>query len=71
VITLEKDMPIPPANGANARYPFGDMVVGDSFALPKQQANSVRSAASQFGKRNDMRFAVRVQGEQVRVWRTA
>lgn len=64
---IEKDVPLAPHG--NCRYPFGQLEVGDSFALPIDIANKVRTAAFSYGKAHGMKFAVRKQGDHARVWR--
>lgn len=52
------------------KYPWRQMKVGDSFAAPIRSHQSVRTAASQTGKRLGTRYAVRkVNAKSVRVWR--
>lgn len=67
IFTVDKEVPVPPHG--NAKYPFGDMEVGDSF-YAKMKRNTVASAASVHGKRSGMKFIVRNEGDGVRVWRT-
>ena len=64
-IKIESDIPIP------TKYPFAQMKVNDSFAVP---ANTNRSAinvsAMRFGRKHGMKFTVRrtVDGT-LRCWR--
>jgi hypothetical protein len=64
---IDKDVPIP------ARYPFADMQVGDSFAVPptiKRQAVAV--AALRHGIKHGMKFTVRLTTDRtLRCWRVA
>ena len=55
------------------RYPFREMGVGDSFLTENTKASRSRlsSAASAFGKRNNVTFSIRKVPEGLRVWRIA
>ncbi len=58
---IEKNVKIPEGTRRGGRmrlYPFGSMKPGDSFLLPKSKRASANSAASYFGKRNDMKFSI-------------
>ena len=77
MISIEKNVPMP-QNGAGraGKYPFADMDVGDSFALPKtdKAAKQISSRARSWavGKGlKDRKFSTRTNGETVRIWRTA
>ena len=69
---IEKGVPI----GAPrfTKYPFGNMILGDSF-VSSGDPNNLRSAAGQFAKRNPklkIKFSIRkIQGvdNQYRCWR--
>ena len=64
---VEKNVPIP------ARYPFADMAVGDSFALPPEiTRTTVTVAAGRYGEKHDMKFTVRrMPDKTLRCWRVA
>lgn len=47
----------------STKYPFGQMKVGQSFALSLQERERAASPASWFGKRNKMKFSFRKQGD--------
>jgi hypothetical protein len=64
---VESGVPIP---AKSIKYPFAKMKPGDSFTAPMSLDASLRSAASQYGKRNAMTFITRIVGGRVRVWRT-
>ena len=82
---IEKDVPMSPAadRGRPPIYPFGQMEIGDSFAIPAdadgyssgvngQRRHKVRIAASAYGKAHGLRFATRMLPDgSVRIWRTA
>lgn len=62
---IEKNVPMPVSRG---KYPFRDMQVGDSFVADEK----ARGAAVAFASRVDgVKFAIRKEGEKVRIWRTA
>lgn len=62
---VEKGIPIP------ARYPFGEMEVGDSFAIPPGVArNTVTVSAGRYGEKHQMKFIVRMMPDRtMRCWR--
>jgi len=86
---IEQDVPLPPKHIGTAprppKYPFAEMSVGESFAVPlgEEKAGSnyvsairLRSAATNFKKRHTaeaFEFTVRTLHDEgvVRVWRTA
>lgn len=52
-------------------YPFETMKVSDSFCMPSEYADRVRTAASIWGERNNARFTIRkMTGTLHRCWRT-
>jgi hypothetical protein len=64
---IDKDVPIP------ARYPFADMQVGDSFAVPTHiKRSAINVAAMRYGRQHGMKFTVRLTPERsLRCWRVA
>lgn len=73
IITIDKDVPLP-SKGNNAKYPFPDMEVGDSFFAANAKA-ALHSAVNQARKRLGMGFKVRKRIENgvpgYRIWRVA
>ena len=81
MIEIEKNVPMPQSRGLSGRYPFGDMKVGDSFAVDVPPdtlavqvcsfAAKIRGAANNWGKKEGTKFsALLVEGKtRVRVWR--
>jgi hypothetical protein len=72
--TIESGIPMPKrtAGRSGSKYPFADMEVGDSFAIPGDvKAATIRSAVGAFTKRNPDagKFAVRGTGDGLRVFR--
>jgi hypothetical protein len=67
MLPIEKNVPIP------ARYPFGEMEVGDSFAIPLGVArNTVTVAAGRYDDKHNMKFTVRRMADNtLRCWRIA
>lgn len=70
---VESGVPMPPAgSGARTKYPFGNMAIGDSFAVPADAVKRVGPASVKFGKERGLKFAVRKMANgEFRVWRTA
>lgn len=72
---LSKDYAIPALckkPGRPAKYPLRTMEVGDSFLVPIDVVESVRSAANNVSTRTRAKFTVRrLEDGTVRCWRTA
>lgn len=72
-IPVETHVPLPTREHRhhNAKYPFGEMDVGDSFVIPEGSELSCKYAAYAYGRRWGKTFAVRKQDDgRVRLWRT-
>lgn len=81
VFTIEKDIPISGAYrtyGPSLRYPFGEMLAGDSFEIKvnktemKTKVSRLSSACTSYVKRVNKaaKFTVRrTSSDTVRVWR--
>ena len=70
-IKIDKGVPVPgESRGANGKYPFGDMEVGDSFFVDIKQ-QSFCSAAAGYAKRHNKKFTTRSENGGTRVWRIA
>lgn len=72
---IDKGIPVPsPQRGKTSKYPYRDMLVGDSFFTTRDQS-SIGSTAKAYGNRNRMKFTTRVVVENgvkgTRVWRVA
>jgi hypothetical protein len=70
-VTIEAGVPLPAARCARV-YNFGDMKVGDSFALPggSKQANSVSSCVRYWRESHPkQKFAIRQAKGEYRCWR--
>jgi hypothetical protein len=73
-IQIEKGVPAPKQTTRSGKYPFRDMVVGDSFFITDENPEPIRkkisSAACMFCKKNDKyKFKTQVFDTGVRVWR--
>lgn len=62
---VESNIPLP------AKYPFAEMRVNDSFAVPASVSRStVNVAAMRFGRKYGMKFTVRLTKDgTLRCWR--
>ena len=68
---LEPNKPIP-ARAATQRYPYANMLIGESFVVPREVAQRARLAASAFKARNPgWDYQSHSDPEGVRVWRVA
>lgn len=56
---IKKADSIPSFSRGRKKYPFNKMAVNDYFELTKEEYQKVSSAASQFGRRNNLSFTVR------------
>lgn len=74
---IEVDQAKPPIRPRKRRkYPWADMRVGDSFAVPLERGQTlselqtaVSAAACTYGSRNGTRYSTRQERTGVRVWR--
>lgn len=66
-----KPIPIDLVRKRYSRYPFAEMKVGQSFYIKEgfKAIQSVRSSASLYGKRHDMKFVVVRDGKGYRCGR--
>lgn len=72
-IKIDKDVPLPiGGTRGNAIYPWADLAVGESFAVPAPNA-SVSNGVAHAGRRFGRKFASRRRIESgvvvIRVWR--
>ena len=69
---IEKGVEMPGLSGdATRKYPFNQMEVGDSFAVPVSKEQSVRNSSFQYGKVHKIKFSVRKHAGAFRCWRIA
>lgn len=66
---VEKGRALPGAPSGRSKYPFKEMGVGDSFAVPREEVAAVRNAAAQYGYRTGYIMSVRKDGDGFRCWR--
>jgi len=74
MIKIEKNVPIPKKKGSGrkAKYPFGEMDVGDSFFVDNILPRTLYQSAKSWNRRsgNDVRWKVYKEGEfGARIWR--
>ena len=64
---IDKNIPLP------TRWPFKQMEVGDSFAIPTDmKRHTVAVSAMRYGKKHGMKFTTRKMPDGTfRCWRTA
>lgn len=70
---VDRGVPLPSARAPKKmKYPFREMAVGESFALPIKKADNCRNAANLFCRRNQptWKFSVnKVDEKEYRCWR--
>ncbi len=67
MIEIEKNVTMPVGG---TPWPFNEMEVGDSFAVEKEHLHRLRAAAQHYRSRRDgIKFATRVIGDEIRIWR--
>lgn len=64
---VEKGIPVP------RKYPFDEMEVGDSFAVPPDiHRTTVAIAALRYGRKHGVKFVIRMMDDRThRCWRIA
>jgi hypothetical protein len=65
---IEKDVPLP---DRRTKYPWDEMVCGDSFFVAGKTAQQLSPPAFYAGKKRTMRFRALDVESGVRVWRVA
>lgn len=67
-LPIDEDVPVPPRH----RYPFEQMNVGDSLAIPADEYPRARMGALNYSQRRTVRFTSRKQPDGTgRIWRVA
>jgi hypothetical protein len=71
VIKIDKNVPIPANAGPTKIYPFTELEIGDSFAVPLNQRGSARQGMHrEHRKGNGKRFVSRaIDNKTCRFWR--
>lgn len=65
---IEDGVPLPPST--RRKYPFGEMLPGQSVVIPATEALRARNAAHERGRRSSMRFATKTMDDgSIRIWR--
>ena len=77
MFSIEKNIPIPPKKmNKNAMYPFRLMEVGDSFSVPiasynkDEQSKTYRMIYNMRYRYKPKKFAIRIDDNSIRCWRT-
>ena len=70
---IDEHIPLPPTSSPRQKYPFPDMLVGDSFAmLDASMVRNLRNAAHMYARRHPgYKFTIRKQQTGWRIWRIA
>jgi hypothetical protein len=73
ISAVVSDVPLPQlVREVRRKYPFPEMAVGDSFSFPSDRLDSMRVSLSRFRRTHPGHtFVWQVEGDRVRVWRTA
>lgn len=67
---IEDNVPLPPlTKGHPPKYPFRDLLVGQSFFVPQGDRKTLAVLASRNGKSLNATFTVRQIDGGIRVWR--
>jgi hypothetical protein len=69
---IEKNIPVPiKAKNIEAKYPFMEMEVGDSFFVPNMRKESLSTTICKWRKRRKIKFQFLTAKERngVRVWK--
>lgn len=77
MIAIEKNIPVPArTHDSRMKYPFHQMEVGDSFAVPcfegvdiELLTKRMRTTMGAAARRLERKFVMAVEGQGVRVWR--
>ena len=71
-IKIQQGIPLQPKQrkGVNTKYPFAQLKLGDSFALPRKFASALGQATAKARKQHPrMKLVMRTNGKYARVWR--
>lgn len=77
MISIDKNIPIPKVNRGGhlkpreAKYPWAQMEVGNSFFVPEVTVKQFGSTVYAASKRSGRKFTIRAVDGGVRIWRTA
>lgn len=72
-VPIDKGVPIPfnAGRGGRGKYPWRQMVVGDSFYTTSGGLSALSSTCTKMGVQLGAKFVARKDGHGVRVWRIA
>lgn len=69
-IKIEKHVPIPPTSAA--KFPVGELDVGDSFVVPKELGPAARNHVQYFRRGHPhSKFVTRLVENGLRIWRVS
>ena len=74
VYRIDKGIPLARQMRPARRYPFAEMMPGDSFLVPregdgfKRRARNATTYTFWWGRKNGRRFATRTSAEGLRIW---
>lgn len=72
-LMIEKNIPLPSRDTGigerRRKYPFNEMVSGDSFLVNGARVESIRSAMYAYGKKHGKKFSMRKTDDGYRIWR--
>jgi hypothetical protein len=69
---LTDEVPVPVSvPPPNQRYPFPQMAAGDSFTIPMERRESMRSVLARFRRSfPERKFVWLPEGDRLRIWRS-
>lgn len=74
MIRIEKNVPVPTANGGRYRackYPWRELKPGQSFYVPNGNRASINAGVQNWSKKLNAKFTVRTMDGGIRVWRVS
>lgn len=69
MLAIEKNVPLPTPSGRTPKYPWRMMEVGDSFFVRNTTVKNFSGNTWSAWKKTGFKYAVRAEGDGVRVWR--
>lgn len=67
MFTIEKNIEVPKKK--EPKYPFKEMMIGDSFFASIKESNALRAAAANYAAKTGKTMKVSRYGDGVRCWR--
>lgn len=68
---IDRDIPMPDFKHSVSKYPWREMLIGDSFLADGKKAATFSAYCRDKGKKLDRQYRCRDTEDGVRVWRTA